>query len=279
MKLRYEVEKEMMVKEYLVYLGISHHLRKKVRSLDNIYINGLHSKNYYMLKKGDILELEFPEELNDEYEANFKDLDLIKILYEDDYLMIISKPVDIASQVTRKHSLDNVLSIVKAYYINNNIKSNIHLVNRLDYSTSGLMIIAKSNICHNELTKINIDKYYLCLVHGHLKEKELLIEANIKREDPPSILRYIDKDGQVAKTIVKEIKRIDDKSLVEAKLITGRCHQIRLHLSSIGNPIIGDKLYGKCEDERLCLHAYHLKFNHPFTNEIIDIYDYPDFMC
>ena len=277
MKLKYVVEKEMMVKEYLIYLGISHHLRKKVRSLDNIYINGIHSKNYYMLKVGDVLELEFPEELNDEYEANFNDLDLITILYEDEYLMVISKPIDIASQVTRKHPLDNVLSIVKAYYINNNIKSNIHLVNRLDYSTSGLMIIAKSNICHNELSKIDIEKYYLCLVHGHLQEKEMLIEKNIKREEPPSILRYIDKDGQVAKTIVKEIKRYEDKSLVEAKLITGRCHQIRLHLASIGNPIVGDKLYGKAEDGRLCLHAYHLKFIHPFTSNVIDIYDYPDF--
>ena len=277
MKLKYVVEKEMMVKEYLIYLGISHHLRKKVRALDNIYINGIHSKNYFMLKVGDVLELEFPEELNDEYEANFNDLDLITRLYEDEYLMVISKPVDIASQVTRKHPLDNVLSIVKAYYINNNIKSNIHLVNRLDYSTSGLMIIAKSNICHNELSKIDIEKYYLCLVHGHLQEKEMLIEKNIKRENPPSILRYIDKDGQVAKTIVKEIKRYEDKSLVEAKLITGRCHQIRLHLASIGNPIVGDKLYGKAEDERLCLHAYHLKFIHPFTSNVIDIYDYPDF--
>ena len=144
-------------------------------------------------------------------------------------------------------------------------------------ATSGLMIIAKSNICHNELSKIDIEKYYLCLVHGHLQESEMLIEKNIKREDPPSILRYIDKDGQIAKTIVKEIKRYEDKSLVEAKLITGRCHQIRLHLASIGNPIVGDKLYGKAEDERLCLHAYHLKFIHPFTSNVIDIYDYPDF--
>ena len=277
MKLRYVCEKEMLVKEYLEYVGISHHLRKKVRGLDNIYINGEKAKNYYKLNIGDILELEFEEELNSEYSANFADLDKIKIKYEDEYLMVISKDINISSLPSKRHEKDNVLSILKAYFINNNIQSNIHLVNRLDYATSGLMIIAKSNICQHELSKDKITKKYLAYVDGILDVKEGLIDKPIAREEAPSILRYVSKDGQSALTKYKVLKEENGNSLVELELLTGRCHQIRVHMKSVGTPIIGDKLYNnKCSNDVLHLHSYYLSFTHPFTKEIVEIIDYPN---
>ena len=275
MKLKYICEKEMLVKEYLAYVGISHHLRKKVRGLDNIYINGIHSKNYYQLNIGDVLELEFNETLNCEYKANFDDLDKIEIKYEDEYLMVISKQNNISSLPSRKHELDNVLSIIKAYFINNNINSNIHLANRLDYATSGLMIISKSNICQHELSKVDITKKYLAKVDGIINIKEGLIDAPIAREKAPSIKRYVSSEGQSAKTKYKVLEEKENISLVELELLTGRCHQIRVHLSYLGAPIIGDKLYGNEKGERLYLHAYYLRFKHPFKDEIIEILDYP----
>ena len=201
MKVKYIVEKEMLVKEYLEYVGLSHHLRKQVRRLDNIYINGLKGKNYFPVKINDVLELEFNEELNDTYSANFDDDDKIDIKYEDEYLMVISKKDKISSMPSRRHEKDNVLSILKAYFIKNNIDANIHLVNRLDFSTSGLMIVAKSNVCQSELAKIDINKKYLAKVSGILDKKEGLIDLPIARKEAPSILRYVSKDGKEAKTI------------------------------------------------------------------------------
>lgn len=277
MKLKYICEKEMLVKEYLEYVGISHHLRKKVRSLDNIYINGEKGKNYYKLNIGDVLELEFTEALNDEYEANYDDFDKIKIKYEDEYLMVISKDNNISSLPSKKHEKDNVLSILKAYFIKNNINTNIHLVNRLDYATSGLMIVSKSSICQHELFKGQIEKKYLAKINGILDEKEGLIDKKIAREERPSILRYISDDGQSAQTKYKVLKEEGSTSLLELELLTGRTHQIRVHLSSLKVFIIGDKLYGDKESsDNLYLHAYKVKFIHPFTKEIIEIIDYPN---
>ena len=180
MKLKYIVDKEMPIKEYLEYVGISRHLRKKVRNLDNLYVNGKKEKNYYILKINDCLELEFNEDINSEYDANFNDLDKLNILYEDEYYIIIDKPNDISSQPSLKHPTYNMLSILKAYFINNNINSNIHLVNRLDYATSGIMIISKSNIGVYELSKTKILKKYLCMTEGIFLEKEGLIDKKIK---------------------------------------------------------------------------------------------------
>ncbi len=274
MKLKYKVEKAMQVKTYLEYVGLSHHLRKQVRRLDNIKVNGKSEKNYYELKIGDELELEFNEELNDEYQANYDDLDKIKILYEDEYLIVLSKPNNISSQPSRRHELDNLLSILKAYFIINNINSNIHLVNRLDYATSGLVLVAKSNICAHALSQSVITKKYLAKVTGAFEELDGLIDLNIKREEAPSIKRYVDTNGQRALTKY-HVLRNGDESLVELELLTGRCHQIRVHLSYLKHPIIGDVLYDGKKAEILYLHAYYLKFHHPFLNKDIEIKDLP----
>ena len=276
MKLRYTVDKEVQVKEYLEYVGLSHHLRKQVRRLDNIIVNGNKEKNYYNLKIGDVLELEFDEELNDEYQANYEDLDKITILYEDEYLLLVSKDNNISSQPSRRHEKDNLLSILKAYFIKNNINSNIHLVNRLDYATSGIVLVAKSNICAYELGKVDITKKYLAKVSGKFDTLSGLIDLNIAREDPPSIKRYVASDGKTAKTLYKVIENNDDYSLIELELLTGRCHQIRVHLSYLGHPILGDILYDGKKADRLYLHAYYLKFYHPFLKQEIEIIDYPN---
>jgi len=277
MLLKYVCEKEMMVKEYLEYVGISHHLRKKVRALDNIIVNGEKQRNYYVLHVGDVLELEFNEDINDKYPLN--DNEELDIVYEDEYMIIVNKRRDLSIQPSRLHLNDNLLSIAKSYFIKNNINANIHLVNRLDYQTSGLVIISKSGICHNEMTKIKIAKKYLCLVNGIFDNGEGIIDLPIKREDPPSILRYVSPDGVKAITKYKTLKKYDDKSLLEVELVTGRCHQIRVHMAYNKHSIIGDKLYGKCNDgDFLHLHAYSLSFIHPFTKEKLSFEVKPDWL-
>lgn len=277
MKLKYIVDQECLVKEYVVNLGLSNRLLKKVKNNDGFYINGEKAKNYYPLKKGDVLELEYFEKMNNEYQESDKEL---KIIYEDDYMLVIEKDIHIASQPSETHPLDNVLSMAKNYFNKNNINANIHLVNRLDYPTSGLMIISKSSLFHYQMTKTNIEKKYICEVEGILDEKIATIKTGINRYKAPDIRRFVDNEnGKIAITKYQVIKEKDNSSFLEVELLTGRCHQIRVHMSYIKHPIIGDKLYGSALEEDtnaiLHLHAYSLKFIHPVTNELLELVSYP----
>lgn len=278
MRLKYIIEEECLIKEYVLKLDLSKRLLKKIKNNDGFYINGEKAKNYYPLKKGDILELEFYEKVNEEYNESDKELE---ILYEDDYMIIINKDNLIASQPSETHPLDNVLSMAKSYFKKNNIPTNIHLVNRLDYPTSGLMIISKSSLFHYQMTKAKIEKKYICEIEGYLENEKGIIETGISRYKAPDIRRYVDQDGKIAITKYQLIKKKDKTSLYEIELLTGRCHQIRVHMSYLKHPIVGDKLYGSAKEEDdviLRLHAYSLKFVHPETNEIIELKSYPKWM-
>lgn len=275
MILKYIIEEEkILVKEYLELKGLSRNIRKKARIEDVIYINGQKARNYYELHRGDILELIFEEQMNQEIDVNNKDF---KILFEDQYIMIIEKESGISSQPSRKHPTDNVISCVKNYFIKNNINSNIHLVNRLDFSTSGLMIIAKDGITHFEFSKINIVKKYLCEITGHINPNNGIINLPIGRYDAPSIKRYVTEEGKESITHYKVIKNNENTDYVEVTLETGRTHQIRVHFSYLGHPLIGDELYGTKADN-LKLHCYYLSFNHPWTNERIEVKNYPNWI-
>lgn len=272
MILKYIIEEEnILVKEYLELIGLSRNIRKKARIEDIIYINGEKSKNYFPLKKGDILELKFEEQPNEEILTNEKQ---INIVYEDEYIIIINKENDISSQPSRKHPLDNVISCVKNYYNNNNINSNVHLVNRLDYSTSGLMIIAKDGITHFEFSKINIVKKYICEIDGHIIPSQGTINLPIDRYEAPSIKRYVSETGKQSITHYQVLKNNEKTDFVEATLETGRTHQIRVHFSHLNHPLIGDELYGE-KDNILKLHCYYLKFVHPWTKEEKEFINYP----
>ncbi len=272
MILKYIIQEDnILVKEYLEKIGLSRNIRKKVRLQDIIYINGAKSKNYFPLKKGDVLELRFQENMNEEIVENDMPLD---IKYEDEYLMIINKPRAISSQPSRKHVSDNVVSIVKNYFMKKGINSNIHLVNRLDYQTSGLMIIAKDGVTHFAFSKIKIEKKYLCEIEGHINPEQGIINLPIARYDAPSIKRYVSESGKQSKTVYKVLKNMENKDLVEVLLETGRTHQIRVHFSYLNHPLVGDELYGNKSDY-LRLHCFSLMFIHPWTNNKIEIVNYP----
>ena len=272
MILKYIIDQEkILVKEYLELIGLSRKIRKRARVEDIIYVNGKKAKNFYPLYKGDILELIFDEQMNEEILVNDKPLDII---YEDDYIIIINKENDISSQPSQKHPVHNVISCAKNYFIKKNINSNVHLVNRLDYSTSGLMIIAKDGITHFEFTKVNIVKKYICEIQGHIQPTSGTIDLPIDREEAPSIKRFVSENGKQSVTHYKVLQSTSDTDFVEVTLQTGRTHQIRVHFSHLGFPLVGDVLYGK-KDDILKLHCYYLSFNHPWTNEKLEFINYP----
>jgi len=284
MVLTYTIEKECIVKDFLKEAGLSHALLKKIKNLDNIRINGEYAKNWYTLKKGDQLALAFQEEMNDEIvpSSDAETLKVLDIIYEDEYFLVVNKPSYISSMPSRKHQEDNILSIVKNYLLKKNENCNMHLINRLDFQTSGLIIIAKSGIIHYEFSKIEIIKKYLCVVQGLMKDENGVIELPISRYPAPEIKRYVDiEKGQYAKTIYqvieKDINR--NRTQLEVTLVTGRTHQIRVHFSYLGFPLIGDKLYNDClqeGDKELLLHAFYLSFIHPITKELLTFINYPN---
>lgn len=272
MEIKYIVDTNSMpVKEFLKIKGCSRSLLTKVRVKDCLFINGEKRKNYEIVNKGDIVTIIITEELNPNFELNYTKLD---ILFEDEYFLIVNKPNTVSSQPSRKHQLDNLISMVAAYFKEKDILSNIHLINRLDFSTSGIVVISKSGYLHNEMSKVNITKKYLCRVKGKINDKIGTICLPIKRINDHDIRREVSDDGAIAITEYKVLLEKEDYSLLEVNLKTGRTHQIRVHMSYLGHPLVGDLLYGE-KDEFLYLHCYNMNFIHPITKEVIDIINYP----
>lgn len=265
MRLEYLVDvEEISIKEYLMVLGLSRRLARKIKLYGKMYINHQEAFNYHLVKKGDLLTIEFDETLNQEIVANPSELE---IFYNDDDLMVVNKPHDLAIQPSRRHQEDSLISRIKAFFIDQEITSNIHIVNRLDYATSGLVLVAKNGYIHHQLTSKNrINKKYQALVTGKFLEKEGTINLPIARLVDGEIKRGVSETGKTAITNYKVLVEYENTSLLELILETGRTHQIRVHLSHIGHPLVGDKLYGT-EEKRLYLDCYYMEFIHPQTKK------------
>jgi 23S rRNA pseudouridine1911/1915/1917 synthase len=149
--------------------------------------------------------------------------------------------------------------------------NDIHILNRLDKETSGLVVVAKDRYARSLLEPCHehIVRKYLCLVEGQIKESGRIENYIQKSED--SNKRIVSNEGQIAISNYNVIKVYDDKTLLEFILETGRTHQIRVHTSNMGHPIIGDRMYGNGSGEQLCLTSYYVEFKDPFTNEIVNI--------
>lgn len=267
MRLEYLVDAVTMpIKDYLMYVGLSRRLARKIKLYGKMYVNNQEALNYHLVKKGDVLVLEYDETLNQEIVVSQTSLE---ILYEDESLLVVNKPHDLAIQPSRRHQEDNLISRIKAVFVHKAITSNIHIVNRLDYSTSGLVLVAKNGFVHHQLTSKNrILKKYQAIVEGKLAEQVGTIHLPIARLVEYDIKRGVSELGKKAITHYRVMEESDKTSLLELILETGRTHQIRVHMAYIGHPIVGDKLYGK-DDQRLYLHCYYMEFIHPQTNEKI----------
>lgn len=163
----------------------------------------------------------------------------------------------------------------------------IRFINRLDTDTSGLLLVGKNSYSQNEITKQmrakTIEKHYIAVVNGIVEEDEFLIDKPIGRPSQDEIRRAVlaeESGGYPSQTEVKVLERIDSENpnfqftVVELHLLTGRTHQIRVHMSSIGHILVGDSLYGDTHPDlidRQALHAYRLALVHPITKERLDL--------
>lgn len=258
-KITIVVKDNTTIEELLDTAMFSSSLKSKVLKENNIYCNNVLFQHETMLKPNDIVDIILPEE---ESSINCIPGNL-NIVYEDDYLLIVDKPNNIPVIGTRAHYDYHLSGIVANYFKLNNIKSTIHLVNRLDLETSGLVIFAKHQYIHGLFAQspFKIKKRYYALVEGILDKKSDVINAPILKIDG-QMKRIIDPSGQKAQTAYKVIAENNGNSLVDIELLTGRTHQIRIHFSSINHPLVGDSLYGN-SNTGVCLQSYGLDFVHP----------------
>ena len=249
---------------------------KKLITSKEILVNGSSIKPSYNVKSNDIIKILLPTEEMEKIKAEDKDIDII---YEDDYIAVLNKPSDLIvhpTETVRENTLvirllcklDKLSDIYEPFRPG--------IVHRLDKDTSGLIIIAKDNDTHEKLKKLfqnrEVEKHYVAIVHGKINE-EITIENKIGRDVNNRTKMSVCDDGKYAKSIVKPICYNDDYSLVEVSILTGRTHQIRVHLSYLHHPVLGDKTYGlkkeKVNADRQMLHAFYLKFHHPILDKNI----------
>lgn len=269
------------VMDYLSSMDISSRLLRKLYKNKTIYLNEKIYRKGFPAKSGDKIYLVLEDEKPD---ATAEEIDF-EIIYEDDDLLIINKEPFMVVHPTKSHQ-SHTLSNGIAYYFNkNNIKKKIRFVNRLDMNTSGILIVAKNPFAHQQLAlqfeNNLVKKKYKTIVEGIvLKDKEV-IDLPIGREEDKSIRKTVTEDGQSAVTKYLVLNRLKDMTLLDVEITTGRSHQIRVHLSHIGHPILGDSLYGTESTliDRQALHSYYIGLKHPRTKESIEFFaDLPNDM-
>ena len=276
MRFEFIADEHVKVKTFLKKHEVSKGLLAKIKFRGGaILVNDQPQNATHLLDIGDRVVIDIPaEEGFETLEAIERPLD---ILYEDDHFLVLNKPYGVASIPSVNHS-NTVANFIKGYYVKQNYENQqVHIVTRLDRDTSGLMLFAKHGYAHarldKQLQKRAIEKRYLALVKGDgLLEKEGEIIAPIARDEDSIITRRVAKGGKYAHTSYKVIEQFGNIYLVDIHLHTGRTHQIRVHFSHIGFPLLGDDLYGGSLSEgisRQALHCHTLKFYNPFSGEEI----------
>ena len=232
-------------------------------------------KNYKtLLKNGSVLvnnkvitKYDYKLKINDEITINkYNKSKNIKIIYEDKDIIVVDKPYNLLTISNGKEI--SLYNLVSDYVKKNNKKNKIFIVHRLDKDTSGLIVLAKNiktkNYLQNNWDKV--ERRYKAIVIGITKNKEIL--KNYLKENKNHFV-YIANSGDLAITEYKKIKEINNNSLLDINIKTGKKNQIRVQLSNINHPILGDKKYGINNYKRLCLHAYKLVlFDKEFISEI-----------
>ena len=266
------------IREYLKEeMGLSSRLIRGAALDKRILLNNNPFKMNYVLKADDniLINLKKKESQNIEPEKIE-----IEIVYEDSDIIVVNKRPNMVVHPTKRYQSGTLANALLYYFKETNQDCIVRLVSRLDMDTSGLIIIAKNQYAHMELSKDmqqnGIEKRYLALVHGHMEQMEGTIDKPIYRpEIEGNMRRVVDERGQRSITHYKVVERLKNADLVECLLETGRTHQIRVHLSHLGHPIYGDTLYGIEEDAQLisrqALHAYGLNFKSPRTKEYLQL--------
>ncbi|EEU16270.1 pseudouridine synthase [Enterococcus faecalis] len=262
--------KELLENEWLVPRKVRHFLRTR----KNVKINGETAAFHFPVQAGDCVTLTFEETDYVRPTVHLGEATRVKVLYEDEHLMIVNKPYGIKTHPNQPQETDTLLNHVAAYLAEKNQVP--YVVHRLDKETSGAIVFTKNPFVLPILGRLletkQIYRQYQAIVAGHFNQKEQTINQPIGRDRHDRRKRRIDpQKGDSAITHVQVVQTLsNNQTAVTCVLETGRTHQIRVHLASEGHPIIGDPLYNpKSQAARLMLHASQLHLLHPFTKKQI----------
>lgn len=242
----------------------------------NILVNGKNVKVSYKIQENDKISVEIPEPKQIELKA--QDIP-IEIVYEDSDIIVVNKPKGMVVHPANGNPDGTLVNAIMAICkdslsgIGGEIRPGI--VHRIDKDTSGLLIVAKNDNSHvkmsEQIKNHEVKKTYIALVRGVFKENEATIDMPIGRSISDRKKMAVNKNGKDAITHIKVLKRFDKYTLLQVNIETGRTHQIRVHLSHIGYPIVGDYTYSNGKNEfdvvGQCLHAQKLEFKHPITQK------------
>lgn len=273
-------ESQLRIDKYL--MDKLEYSRSKIQRMiknGDILVNGNVIKTSYLLKENDLIEI------NDDYKEEIsivaEDIPL-DIYYEDEYLLVVNKPTGMVvhpAPGNYEKTLVNALMYHcnKLSSVNGDVRPGI--VHRIDADTSGLLLVAKNDEVHNELSKQISEKSvlrkYVALVHGVILEDSATIDAPIGRDkNDRKKMCVTSENSKNAVTHLRVLERYDKATLIECKLETGRTHQIRVHMNYIGHPIVNDPVYGynKQDDKGYgqMLHAAIIGFEHPITKKYME---------
>ncbi len=243
----------------------------------NVVVNDkVITKVSYKVAEGDKIEIAEQEPVEIELKAQDIPIDIV---YEDKDIIVVNKPKGMVVHPANGNPDGTLVNAIMAICkdslsgIGGEIRPGI--VHRLDKDTSGLLIVAKNDMAHvnmsEQIKRHEVKKTYIALVRGVVKENEATIDMPIGRSNSDRKKMAVTKNGKNAVTHIKVLKRYDKYTLLEVNIETGRTHQIRVHLAHIGYPVIGDYIYSNGKNEfgivGQCLHARYLEFKHPITGK------------
>ena len=241
--------------------GMSRSKIQKLIENGNILVNGKIVKSSYMVREDDLITI---NDYDKELDILPEDIPL-DIVYEDEYLLVVNKPSGMVVHPAPGNYTGTLVNALM-YHCNNNlslVNGSVRpgIVHRIDADTSGLLLVAKNDIVHNDLAKQisekSVTRKYICLVHG------IIYEDSVTGDNSKDAITHI-----------RVLERYKDATLIECILETGRTHQIRVHMNYINHPVVNDPVYGykKMDDEEFgqMLHAKEIGFVHPITKEFMD---------
>lgn len=275
MKVKYlvnEKDENKNINEILIQqLDFSNRLLAKVIRKNCVYLNNKICDTRNTPKIDDIITVDLSYE-EDNSNIVPKKMNL-NIIYEDEWFIVLDKPAGIAIHPSCEHYDNSLSNGLKSHFDKISLKKKIRPINRLDLYTSGLCIFAKCEYIQElfikQMVNNQFEKFYLCIVEGNLKEKSGTLSFPISRKKNSIIEREVNANGQISITHFKVLKESNTLSLVECLLETGRTHQIRVHFSYIGHPLLGDSLYGNPSNliSGQALHSYKINLIHPILKE------------
>ena len=253
------------------------------------YLAGLIEEGYVFVNGVKVEKASYKTKLNDKISFTLKPEEVlsvepenipINILYEDEDILIIDKERGMVVHPSNGHESGTLVNAIMYHCkgtlstINGVIRPGI--VHRIDKDTSGILCVCKNDLSHKNISDqfaehSNVRKYK-AIVKGKLKNDEGYVNKPIGRDKTNRLRMAIDKNGKNAKTYYKTLKKYNNYTYIECELFTGRTHQIRIHMKDMGNPLLGDLVYGRVDKnfrelDGQMLHAYYLKIRHPRTNE------------